>query len=294
VKLKYVDEKITHLDTLTKALERLGAVDSLDAEAVEKEMQSLEMVLDAVQAVLAKKLGHEVGVNATTSFIKDAPVEFGGSLGGTTPGGANGEIQYPSSRSSSKSYLSSWRKLRSKTSSTHLSNGHGSHGQITKGEHRDKSDTTAPRMASVPMTQMLNFKFARKRDNALFSELAGPWAGYMISLAKFCEAVQVVGKYCPCSCVVLLHWGFFSTNVLIACTIDMHNEAKANTMPIDQIARQVEDPGLKKSSPAYFGLELSTRHASEFVGLFVCRWVLADVGLLLDKFVKRSTEWVLV
>jgi hypothetical protein len=62
----------------------------------------------------------------------------------------------------------------------------------------------------------------------------------------------------------------------------------------DQIARQTEDPGLKKSSPVYFGLELSIKHASEFFGLFVCRWVLADIGMLLDKFVKRSTEWVLL
>jgi len=103
-------------------------------------------------------------------------------------------------------------------------------------------------------TLSVNMKFTKKTKENLPTDLVGPWAQYMTSLARFCDAVQI----------------------------------------IDRIARQVEDPGLKKSSPAYFGLELSTRHASEFFGLFVCRWVLADIGLLLDKFVKRSTEWVLL
>jgi hypothetical protein len=62
---------------------------------------------------------------------------------------------------------------------------------------------------------------------------------------------------------------------------------------LDQIARQVEDPGLKHSSPTHVGLELSTRHAAEFFGFYVCRFALNDVGMLLDKFVKRSTEWIL-
>ena len=62
----------------------------------------------------------------------------------------------------------------------------------------------------------------------------------------------------------------------------------------DQIARQVEDPGLKNSSSAYVGLELSAKHAAEFFGFYICRFVLADVGLLLDKFIKRGSEWVLV
>jgi hypothetical protein len=41
------------------------------------------------------------------------------------------------------------------------------------------------------------------------------------------------------------------------------------------------------------GLELSIRHAAEFFCFYVCRFVLADLGTLLDKFVKRGTEWVL-
>ena len=61
----------------------------------------------------------------------------------------------------------------------------------------------------------------------------------------------------------------------------------------DHIARQVEDPGLKHSSPTHVGLELSIRHAAEFFGFYICRFVLADLGVLLDKYVKRGTEWVL-
>ena len=42
------------------------------------------------------------------------------------------------------------------------------------------------------------------------------------------------------------------------------------------------------------GLELSLSRSSEFFGWFVCRFVLADISLLLDKFIKRGSEWVLV
>ena len=62
---------------------------------------------------------------------------------------------------------------------------------------------------------------------------------------------------------------------------------------VDQIARQVEDPGLRGTSTTHVGHELSIRHAAEFFGFYVCRFVLADLGVLIDKFVKRGTEWVL-
>jgi hypothetical protein len=68
----------------------------------------------------------------------------------------------------------------------------------------------------------------------------------------------------------------------------------SNTPVSDQIARQVEDPGLKHSSPTHVGLELSARHAAEFFGFYICRFVLTDVTLMLDKFIKRGSEWVLV
>ncbi len=61
----------------------------------------------------------------------------------------------------------------------------------------------------------------------------------------------------------------------------------------DQIARQVEDPGLRHADKTQVGLELCTRHAAEFFAFYICRFVLTDMMLLLDKFVKRGSEWVL-
>jgi len=63
---------------------------------------------------------------------------------------------------------------------------------------------------------------------------------------------------------------------------------------LDQIARQVADPDFKHSSPTRMGLELSIRHAAEFFGLYVCRFILQDIIILTNKLLKRSTEWVLV
>lgn len=62
---------------------------------------------------------------------------------------------------------------------------------------------------------------------------------------------------------------------------------------VDQIARQVDDPGLRHADKTQVGLELCTRHAAEFFGFYICRFVLADLGILLDKFIKRGTEWVM-
>lgn len=61
----------------------------------------------------------------------------------------------------------------------------------------------------------------------------------------------------------------------------------------DQIARQVEDPGLRHTSQTHVGLELSTRHAVEFFGFYLCRFVMNDVGLMIDKFIKRGSEYAL-
>lgn len=63
---------------------------------------------------------------------------------------------------------------------------------------------------------------------------------------------------------------------------------------LDQIARQVEDPGLKCSSKTHVGLELCTRNAAEFFGFYICRFALSDISVMLDKFIKRGSEWVLV
>lgn len=249
VKLKNVDDKISNCDLLTAALQRLGTVDTLDADAVLEEMQALEVVLDQVQTQLAKKLGNEVGVHGVSTLFKDAnSVGSGSGTGDSSEKGSHGSQDHApkSAVSQSKSYLTSWRKLRSKGSAVGLSNMAGAKGA---GGEVPKDSLT---MATLPMTSLPNIRFA-KRDvsNVLFE---GPNSGYMGSLARLFDSVQI----------------------------------------LDQIARQVEDPGLKHSSPTHVGLELSARHAAEFFGFYICRFVLTDVTMMLDKFIKRGSEWVLV
>ncbi|KAJ5140595.1 hypothetical protein N7448_004003 [Penicillium atrosanguineum] len=92
------------------------------------------------------------------------------------------------------------------------------------------------------------------KRNVTHLEFSGPSANYMGALARLFDAAQV----------------------------------------IDQIAQQVEDPGLKHSSSTHVGLELSTRHAAEFFGFYVCRFALVDLGMMLDKYIKRGSEHVLI
>ncbi|PSN64246.1 hypothetical protein BS50DRAFT_499065 [Corynespora cassiicola Philippines] len=245
VKLKNLEDKIANCDLLTAALQRLAAADTLDADVMLEEMQAFELVLDQAQTQLAKKLGNEVGVHGISTLFKDA------NSGGT--GSANGDLSDKGSHTSQdhapksavaqgKSY---WRKLRSKNSAVGLSSMAGAK---SAGNEVPKDSLT---MATLPMTSLPNIRFAKRDVSGVVFE--GPNAGYMGSLARLFDSVQV----------------------------------------LDQIARQVEDPGLKHSSPTHVGLELSTRHAAEFFGFYICRFVLADVTLMLDKFIKRGSEWVL-
>ncbi|EOA84854.1 uncharacterized protein SETTUDRAFT_117184 [Exserohilum turcica Et28A] len=248
VKLKNIEDKISNCDMLTAALQKLAIVDTNDADAVLEEMQSLELVLDQVQSQLAKKLGNEVGVHTVSNLFKDATTvgEGASSADGFGKGQTGSQDYVPRGAvAQGKSYLASFRKLRSKNSGVNLAGlaGTGKSSEVPK-------DTLV--MSTLPMTSLSSIRFA-KRD---FSSVAfeGPNAGYMESLARLFDSVQI----------------------------------------LDQIARQVEDPGLKHSSPTHVGLELSTRHAAEFFGFYICRFVLSDVTLMLDKFIKRGSEWVLV
>ncbi|PHH76670.1 hypothetical protein CDD80_1348 [Ophiocordyceps camponoti-rufipedis] len=85
------------------------------------------------------------------------------------------------------------------------------------------------------------------------AQFLGPNASYMSSLARLFDAAQAV----------------------------------------DQIARQIDDPGLRHADKTQVGLELCTRRVAEFFAFYICRFVLTDLGLLLDKFIKRGSEWVL-
>ena len=253
IKLKSVEDKIANCDLLTAALGKLSKVDTYDADAVLEELQGFEEVMERVQAVLVKRLGNEVGVQGVSALFKDAPVAIDST--GTT---ADAREPKPN-----KSYLSSWRKLRGKNST----------GGVTIPLSSSRTDKEVANMASVPMTSFVPIdkrtahKHTASKDSGSFE---GPHKEYMNSVSRLCEAAQVLGKF-----FFLL---FYHTST---------NHLK------DQVARQVEDPGLKHSSPTHIGLELSTRHAAEFFGFYVCRFILSDITLLMDKYVKRSTEWVI-
>jgi len=255
IKLKNVEEKISSCDLLTAALLKLGKVDTFNADAVLEEMQFLESVMDQVQTNLSKKLGSDVGVQGAASTFKG--------MSTVDDSASNSEaLTSKSNNTSNKSYLSSWRKLRSKNSV-----GPG----LTSASNKDLSKDgakEAPTMKSLPMTAHQNPRFA-KRDVTQV-QCMGPNPSYMGALARLCDAAQVLGKLGS----------------------DLRHLAATNSNT-DQIARQVEDPGLKHSSQTHVGLELSARHAAEFFGFYVCRFVLADIGIMMDKFIKRGTEWVL-
>ncbi|KAI9878374.1 MAG: hypothetical protein M1830_001079 [Pleopsidium flavum] len=238
VKIKGVEEKVANCDLLTAALLKLAKVDTLDADAVLEEMQSLEIVLDQVQTSLSKKLGNEVGAHGLSSLFRGVtPAEEAGSH--------SEALALKGTNMASKSYLASWRKLRSKNSGLGLTS------STLLATTKDGIKETLS-MGSLPMTNLHSVR-PPKRDVSQV-QCTGPNANYMGALARLLDAAQV----------------------------------------LDQIARQVEDPGLKHSSQTHVGLELSTRHAAEFFAFYVCRFALTDVGMMLDKFIKRGSEWVLV
>lgn len=249
VKLKGVEEKIACCDLLTAALVKFSAVDTLDAEAVLQEMQDFESVLDQAQSNLTKKLGSDVGVQGIASLFKDAsPGAEGPQSSSFDPSqGVSGN------KSSSKSYLSSWRKLRNKNSTPTLTSA-----PFASTKEMSKENTTT--MNSVPMTSMTTssgrgatMKRQASEASMIGLRIDGPNSSYAGALARLCDAAQV----------------------------------------LDQVVRQVEDPGLRASSSTHVGLELCARHAAEFFGFYVCRFVLQDLVMLMDKFLKRASEWVL-
>lgn len=242
VKLKAIDDKVSQCDLLTAALLKLAKVDTFDADAVLEELQSFEVVMDQVRATLQKKLGGDVGFSGSSSIFK-----------------STGEEQDPSSmktnNTAAKSFGSSWRKLRSKSSAPTI----GNHA----GVQRDGTTPAGLTMPSLLMTSSSSVPSSRShfhRKNAppptptQLTNVPPIHAAYMSSLARLFDASQV----------------------------------------LDGIARQVEDPGLKCSSKTQVGLELGVKNAAEFFAFYIIRFVMADLMLLVDKFLKRGTEWVLI
>lgn len=179
VKIKNLEDKISNCDYLTAALQKLAQVDTCDADAVLDEMQSLETVLEQVQAALTKKLGSEVGVQGSGILFKDAPGGGDGDVaasGSKTPGGG------------SKSSFS-WRRLRSKNSTMGMASNYSSKTTTVEGP---KESIT---MSTLPMTSLATIRFA-KRDLSDV-QFSGPHANYMGALARLFDAAQVIGMLKP-------------------------------------------------------------------------------------------------
>ena len=176
VKIKNVDDKVSSCDLLTAALLKLIKVDTLDADAVLEEMQSFELVLDQVQVVLSKRLGGDVGIHGSIAMFKGSPTID-----------ENETLASRSTNTSSKSYLSTWRKLRAKNSS-----GPGIPSTTTSVARKDASRDTLT-MRSLPMTSSSNPRFVRKESGKV--QGIGPHAHYMAALARLCDAAQVLGQH---------------------------------------------------------------------------------------------------
>ncbi|KAL7623499.1 hypothetical protein AAE478_007182 [Parahypoxylon ruwenzoriense] len=172
--------------------------------------------------------------------------------------GGDAEAAPPMPRSASvsgKGGAFSWRRLRNKGSAANMTNAYGgkSNSGGSGGSTINERDVTSS-VGSIPSLPMTTHPSSKPvKRDVASANFDGPYANYMASLARLFDAAQTV----------------------------------------DQIARQVDDPGLRHADKTQVGLELCTRHAAEFFGFYICRFVLADLAMLLDKFVKRGSEWVL-
>lgn len=204
VKLKSVEDKVANCDLLTAALGRLAGVDTYDADAVMEELQGFEEVMERVQASLAKKLGSEVGVHGLAGLFKDAS-------SGTISTASNHQgadvvagVERATKSKEGKSYLNSWRKLRSKSSGTPLSTV-----QARLAEPKD-----VPTMSSVPMTSFVPVERRGTKKDARNLTFDGPNRDYMGSLARLFEGAQVLGKSC-----FRQKWGLFCSQALFPAHI---------------------------------------------------------------------------
>ncbi|KAL8293999.1 hypothetical protein RB597_008167 [Gaeumannomyces tritici] len=192
VKLKNVEDKVSNCDFLTAALQKLSMVDTIDADAVLEEMQSLEGIFEQVQATLTRRLGNEVGVQSMGALFRDAT--------GGTDGDPGSAVPRSSSVTGKSSF--SWRRLRSKNSSAGLANsyaGGGSKKDASPGLFDGVRDISSA-SASLPMTAHPTSKPPKREVTSL--QFTGPNANYMSSLAKLFDAAQVIGKPAPRACEI--------------------------------------------------------------------------------------------
>jgi len=282
VKLKGIEEKTAACDLLTNALARLRKAGTSNMDALLQEMQHLESIIDQAQSILNKKLGSDVGPKDLSSSFRDAPPSMfainSSSSFADTPisssitTSSNTTLRSTSGSSGGKSYLSSLgRKLRNKPSHNSLA---AASFASTSGSLSSAANAAGYTLASIPMTAsaltVLPSFQTRQSNRSLTSTsfLApplstslggkpltdGPYVLYASALARLCDMAQVM--------------------VQIVQLIEETQMSRAGAPMTQQQAV----------------LEAGTRRMSEFFGLWVGRWVLADVGMLADKWVKRGGE----
>ena len=185
VKLKSIEDKVANCDLLTAALGRLAGVDTYDADAVMEELQSFEEVMERVQAALVKKLGNDVGVHGVTGLFKDASVA-GAPASNSHGADAVAGAEKAAKSKEGKGYLTSWRKLRNKSSGTPLTSS-----QAGKVHTTDKEP---PTLSSVPMTSFVPVERRGPKRDIRNMTFDGPQKEYMGSLARLFEGAHVLGK----------------------------------------------------------------------------------------------------
>lgn len=189
VKLKLVEDKVASCDLLTAALGRLSNVDTYDADAVKGELESFEEVMDRAQAALAKKLGGDVGPQGALGMFKDAPTANSALAIGNNSSETTTSTDKGAKSNSGKSYLSSWRKLRNKSSGAPLSGSGKVSPPTLKVDGKDQH--TIP---SVPMTNFVPVERRGTKRQAQNLAFEGPNRDYMGSLARLFDGVQILGK----------------------------------------------------------------------------------------------------
>jgi hypothetical protein len=196
VKLKSLEEKVANCDLLTAALGRIAGVDTYDADAVMEELQGFEEVMERVQSTLTKKLGSDVGVHGAMSMFRDATTPSGnGNTNTSSSDAASSTTDKAAKSNSGKSYLSSWRKLRSKSSGTPLSStNHSSKVSTGTNAMGDKGEPYT--MASVPMTNFIPVERRGQKaaPNLKAMNFEGPQKEYMGSLARLVQGMAILGK----------------------------------------------------------------------------------------------------
>ena len=178
VKLKYVEEKIDSCDILTAALQNISRVDDLDADQILEQVQAFELTLDSVQSTLVKKLGSDVGLQGAAAMFKTSPATDG----------PRTAAEPQSAKTSTKSYFGLKRLGRPKAS---LGPGPGAIVLGNNGRDAGKDNLTMP---SLPMTNQVNSRLPRRENDKKVLGI-GPNAYYMASLARLCQAAQVLGEW---------------------------------------------------------------------------------------------------